>query len=241
MNEKLNSGRKVTVDNPRILIVDNEPEIVQLVKLHLRNAQMNTSEADSGRDAISILEHYTIDLVVLDLMMDNMNGWEVLQYMRSRQLDTPVIILSARDLEQDKIETLGLGADDYVTKPFSPAELAARIKALLRRYKPTMYGNRIICGNLIYDRTVQQIEKPTGNVSLSPIEGVMLELIMHQPGRVFTKEEIYKHVWKLDQFDPNSVNVYINFLRKKIEADPANPRYIETIRGVGYRFVEGTA
>ncbi|WP_262679850.1 response regulator transcription factor [Paenibacillus sp. J5C2022] len=228
------------MENPRVLIVDNEPEIVQLVKLHLHNAGIHTSEAASGRDAISILEHYTVDLIVLDLMMEDVNGWEVLHYMQSRQLDTPVIILSARHLEDDKIETLGLGADDYVTKPFSPGELTARIKALLRRYKPAMYGNKISCGSLIYDRAAQQIEKPTSTISLSPIEAMMLELFMRQPGRIFTKQELFKYVWKLDQFDANSVNVYINFLRKKIERDPANPRYIETIRGVGYRFVEGT-
>ncbi|MFD0958137.1 response regulator transcription factor [Paenibacillus chungangensis] len=228
------------MENHHVLIVDNEPEIVQLVKLHLRNAGALTSEASSGQEAIALLEHYTVDLIVLDLMMEHGDGWEVLHYIQTRQLNTPVIILSARQLEEDKIETLGLGADDYVTKPFSPGELTARIKALLRRYKPAMYGNKINCGNLIYDRAAQQIEKPTGTISLSPIEGMMLELFMRQPGRIFTKQELFKYVWKLDQFDANSVNVYINFLRKKIEKDPANPRYIETIRGVGYRFVEGT-
>ncbi|WP_168118618.1 response regulator transcription factor [Paenibacillus sp. HB172176] len=229
------------MNKPHVLIVDNEPEIAGLVKLHLRNAEMYTSEAYSGREAVAILEHYTIDLIVLDLMMENGNGWEVLRHLQSRQLDTPVIILSARHLEEDKIETLGLGADDYVTKPFSPGELTARIKALLRRYKPAMHGNRICCGGLIYDRAAQQLEKSTGAISLSPIEGTMLELFMREPGRIFTKQELFKYVWKLNQFDANSVNVYINFLRKKIEEDPANPRYIETIRGVGYRFVEETA
>lgn len=225
--------------NAHILVVDNEEEIRQLLKLHLHNAEMHAYEAASGQDAVSILEHYSIDLILLDLMMENMNGWEVLRYIRAKQLHTAVIILSARQLESDKIETLGLGADDYVTKPFSPGELVARIQATLRRVNPSLQGTLISCGSLIYDRAVQQLTKPSGTVSLSPIEGILLELLMRQPGRVFTKEEIFKQVWKLDQADANSVNVYINYLRKKIEEDPANPRYIQTIRGIGYRFVEG--
>lgn len=229
------------MENPHVLVVDNEAEIRRLVNHHLTNAQIHVSEAESGRDAISIMEHYTVDLIVLDLMMENVNGWETLQYMRSRQLDIPVIILSARHMEKDKVESLELGADDYVTKPFSPVELVARIKALLRRYKPALRGNRINCGDLVFDRTVCQVEKPTGVIRLSPIEGIMLELLMRQPGKVFTKEEIFKYVWKMERYDANSVNVYINFLRKKIEEDPANPRYIQTIRGIGYRFAQETA
>ncbi len=226
------------MEHPHVLVVDNEPEIRNLLKVHLHNANMHISTAASGMDAISILQHYTIDLIVLDLMMDHMDGWDVLRHMQSRQMDTPVIVLSARFMEEDKIQALELGADDYVTKPFSPGELVARIKALLRRYKPIMKGTKIQCGNLVYDRSVQQLHKPSGTISLSPIEGVMLELLMRQPGHVFTKEEIYKYVWNLDEFDPNSLNVYINYLRKKIEDDPTQPRYIETIRGVGYRFVK---
>lgn len=226
------------MENPHVLVVDNELEIRDLVKVHLRDAQMQVSTAASGKDAISILQHDTIDLIVLDLMMEYMDGWDVLRYLQSRQMDTPVIVLSARHMEEDKIETLGLGADDYVTKPFSPGELVARIKALLRRYRPSIKSNKIQSGRLTYDRTIQQLTKPSGTVALSPIEGVMLELLMRQPGHVFTKEEIFKYVWNLDEFDPNSLNVYINYLRKKIEDDPAQPRYIETIRGVGYRFVE---
>jgi len=229
------------MENPHVLVVDNEAEIRRLVHHHLTNAQIHVSEAESGRDAISIMEHYTVDLIVLDLMMENVNGRETLQYMRSHQLDIPVIILSARHMEKDKIETLNLGADDYVTKPFSPGELVARIKALLRRYNPALRGNRISCGEFVYDRTVCQVEKPTGIIRLSPIEGILLELLIRQPGKVFTKEEIFKYVWKLERYDANSVNVYINLLRKKIEEDPANPRYIQTIRGVGYRFAQETA
>lgn len=224
------------METSQILIVDNEPEIRELLKLHLHNAGMHTLEAASGRDSISIFDHYTVDLILLDLMMEDMNGWEVLRYMQSRQLNTPVIVLSARRLETDKIEALGLGADDFVTKPFSPGELVARIKATLRRAKPSVRENQIRYEDFVYDRSVQLLHKPTDTVSLSPIEGVMLELFMSEPGRVFTKEEIFRHVWKLDEYDGNSVKVYINFLRKKVEDNPADPQYIQTIRGIGYRF-----
>lgn len=225
------------MENYRILIVDNEEELRQLLRLHLLNAGMTCLEAASGRDALAVLEHYTVDLVILDLMMEDMDGWEVLRRMQEHRFDMPVIVLSARRLESDKIETLGLGADDYVTKPFSPGELIARIQANLRRIKPGLQNNLLSCGELVYDCTTQQLQKPTGTVVLSPIEGVMMELFMREPGRVFTKEEIYRNVWKLDQIDPNSVIVYINYLRKKIEDDPANPKYIQTIRGLGYRIM----
>ncbi len=222
---------------PQILVVDNEPDIRKLLRLHLHNAGMDTLEAASGRDALSLFEHYKIDLILLDLMMEDINGWEVLHNMQSHHNSTPIIVLSARNLVSDKIETLGLGADDYVTKPFSIGELVARIQATLRRVNPSLQGTQIRCGTLVYDRTIQQLEKPTRTISLSPIEGVMLELLMGSPGRVFTKAEIFRHVWKLDQEDEHSVKVYINLLRKKVEDDPAQPQYIQTIRGIGYRFV----
>lgn len=225
--------------NYHILIVENEPEIRELIALHLNNSGMDTFEASSGREAVSILKQQTIDLILLDLMMEDMNGWELLRYLKANLLDMPVIVLSARRMESDKIETLDLGADDYVTKPFSFGELVARVQANLRRYKPNAGESKLKCGDLVYDTAAQMVEKPSGFVSLSPIEGDLLELFMRHPGRVFTKVEIYKHVWKLEQFDDKAVIVYINLLRKKIEDDPSHPHFIQTIRGIGYRFVEG--
>lgn len=227
------------MEQPQILIVDNEPEIRHLLGLHLRQAGMHTLEASSGREALSMMERHAVDLLLLDLMMEDVNGWEVLRAMQSRPLAPPVIVLSARHLESDKIETLGLGADDYVTKPFSPGELVARIQAMLRRCQPGYKGTH--CGGLVYDKTAQELRKPTGTVALSPIEGDMLELLMNAPGRVFTKEQIFRHVWKLDHYDENSVKVYINLLRKKIEEDPSQPQYIRTVRGIGYRFAGGAS
>lgn len=226
------------MENPHILVVDNEADIRKLVKLHLRKEQMEVIDAASGADAIAILKQHPIDLMVLDIMMEPMSGWDVLEYVRSKSFDMPVIVLSARHPVNDKIKMLKLGADDYLTKPFSLGELTARIQALLRRYNPSAKTDKVKCGSFIYDRTTQLLEKPSGTASLTPIEGLMLELFMNHPGQVITKENLFKYIWKHDQFDPNSLNVYINFLRKKIEKDPSNPNLIQTIHGVGYRFVE---
>lgn len=223
----------------QILIVENEAEIRELIALHLNYAKMDTIEAASGREALEVLQRQPVDLILLDLMMKDMNGWEVLHYMKQHALDMPVIVLSARQLESDKIETLELGADDYITKPFSFGELVARIQANLRRYKPNLDTSKLRNGNLVYDPETQMVEKPSGSVSLSPIEADMLALFMQYPGRVFTKEEIYKQVWKQDHLDDKTVVVYINLLRKKIEDDPSNPKYIQTIRGIGYRLTGG--
>ncbi len=226
---------------PHILVVDDDQEIRNLLKHHLGKSDMIPFEADSGIEAVNVLEANDIDLIILDLMMDHINGWELLHRLQATASLIPVIVLSARQLESDKIEALGLGADDYVTKPFSPGELVARVQAHLRRYTHTVQNNTITCGIFTYDCSSLRLHKPDGVVSVSPLEGAMLELFMRQPDRVFTKEEVFKQVWKLDQFDANTVNVYINYLRKKLEDDPSKPQYIQTIWGIGYRFTGGAS
>lgn len=225
------------METQKILVVDNEEEIRDILKLHLENAAMRVFEANSGQQALDILHQESIDLIVLDLMMGQMDGWEVLQYMQQHQLKTPVIVLSARRLESDKIETLGMGADDYMTKPFSPGELIARIEAILRRSKPELRIKQFKLGTILFNVEGSYIQNDDEFIPLSPIECAMLELFLQNPGRVFTHKEIFKEVWKLDHTDNNSVKVYVNYLRKKIGDDPAKPQYIQTIRGIGYRFM----
>ncbi len=225
------------MENNRILVVDDDREIRQLLNHHLHKVGMIPFEAAGGLEAIRFLEQHSIDLIVLDLMMDDLDGKELLAYLKAEGIEIPVIVLSARLFEESKIETLELGADDYVTKPFSPRELIARIQANLRRYKPLRQNNQISCGEFTYDVTALRLNKPAGHVSLTPIEGALLELFLREPGHVYTKEELFKSVWKLDQFDANLVNVYINHLRKKLEEDPSNPQHIETVWGIGYRFI----
>jgi len=229
------------MEHRRIMIVDDDEEIRHLLIHHLQKARMIPFEAAGGREAIRILEYQEIDLIVLDLMMDDLSGWALLDHLQTTGVSIPVIVLSARQLESDKIETLGAGADDFVTKPFSPGELIARIKANLRRYKPAWNNTIVSCGDFTYDTAAMRLRGPAGHARLTPIEGALLELFMREAGRVFTKEELFKAVWKLDQFDANLVNVYINHLRKKLENDPSNPRYIQTIWGIGYRFTGGAS
>ncbi|GIQ70794.1 DNA-binding response regulator [Xylanibacillus composti] len=225
------------MESQNILLVDNEEEIRDILKLHLLNAEMKVFEADSGQRALSILNQEPIDLIILDLMMERMDGWEVLKHMQQQQLRTPVIVLSARQMETDKIEALDLGADDYMTKPFSPGELIARIQAILRRSKPDLRIKQFKLGASIFDVEGSFIQNCSETIPLSPIEGAMLELFLQNPGKIFTHKEIFREVWKLDHVDNNSVKVYVNYLRKKIGDDPAKPRYIQTIRGIGYRFL----
>lgn len=226
------------MDAPNILIIDNEQEIRQIVKLHLAHAGMQVCEADSGRRALDVMARQQVDLIVLDLMMEDMDGWAFLDRLRSEGATVPVLVLSARGMEADKIETLGLGADDYMTKPFGTGELLARIRAILRRVQPAMGVKRFRLGEAIFDVEGQYIQKPTETVALSPLEAALLELFCQHPRKVFTHQEIFRQVWKIDHFDRNSVKVYVNFLRKKLEDNPAEPRYIQTIRGVGYRLCE---
>lgn len=222
--------------NHAILVVDDDREIRQLLNHHLHKVGMTPYEAAGGREAIQILEQHDIDLIVLDLMMDDLSGKELLAHLQAQEIEIPVIVLSARQLIADKVDTLGSGADDYMTKPFSPKELIARIQANLRRYKPMRSSDKISCGELVLDMAALRLSVPSGIISLTPIEGALLELFLREPGRVYTKEELFKAVWKLDRFDANMVNVYINHLRRKMEEDPSKPRFIETIWGIGYRF-----
>lgn len=212
-------------------------EIRQLLRLHITHAKMNVFEAESGREAVELLKKQAIDLILLDLMMEEMNGQEVLRHIHDNNIQIPVIVLSAKQQEADKLETFSLGADDYVTKPFSPKELIARIHATLRRLKPILQPPIIQIGKFQYDRESQHLIISGVNVSLSPIEAALFELFIQKIGQVITHEEIFHHVWKINATDRNAVKVYINHLRKKMEEDPQQPKYIETIRGIGYRLV----
>lgn len=224
---------------PTILIVDDEREIRELIRLHVVTHGMNAIEADSGAAAIEILHRRFVDLIVLDLMMEPACGIDVLRHLRTVRTDTLVIVASARRAETDKIEALGLGADDYVTKPFSPRELVARIQANLRRNgRLTTDDDRVIRrGHFILDLANFTLQKDDERLSLTPTECSILFALMRHPDEVLTRSELARQVWQHDQVDAAMINVYINQLRKKVERDPARPRCIETVRGVGYRFV----
>lgn len=222
----------------QILIVDDEPEIRQLIRIHMEQAGLQVIEAESGRQAIERMQEYDIELMILDLMMDDGNGFEVLHYMQEKISKTLIIALSARRELQDKIETLGLGADDYVTKPFSPMELLARVQAHLRRYRPKLSHqsevirlNKMILDvdNLILHNNGQQL-------TLTTVECELLKLFMLNPDRVLTKGEIYKQIWQHEHYDNNNLSVFISRIRKILENSSDSQHHLHSVRGVGYRF-----
>jgi DNA-binding response OmpR family regulator len=222
----------------QILIVDDEHDIRALIRIHLERAGMQIIEAESGRQAIERMQEHTFELIILDLMMDDGNGFEVLQYLRKTSSKTLVIALSARRKVQDKVDTLGLGADDYITKPFSPIELLARIQAQLRRHRPPapQQSEVIRLNKLVLDVNNLVLDNDGQRHILTPFECELLQLFMKNPDRVLTKRDIYQHVWKHEHYDDNNLSVFINRLRAMLENTADSPRHIHTVRGVGYRF-----
>lgn len=226
-----------------ILIVDDEQHILELLKFNLKKEGYNILEADSGMLALEILKHNKVDLVILDIMMSDKDGYEVLKEIRFNK-DTknlPVILLSAKSEEIDKILGLELGADDYITKPFSVKELVVRVKALLRRVeslKPEI-EDKVKFGEVEVDFSKRTVKKNNKDVSLSFKEFELLKLLIENKGRVLDRDFILQRVWGYEfDGDTRTVDVHIRFLRRKLEDDEKNPRYIETVRGVGYRFNE---
>lgn len=224
-----------------ILIVEDSQEIVDLIKLYLEHEEYHIYVAYDGKNAIDIFEKEEIHFVVLDIMLPQLNGYEVIKKLRKKS-NIPVIILSAKNHDNDKILGLNLGADDYVTKPFNPLELAARINAQMRRFydfggSKKKKDERIVIGDLTLDQRECKLYKGNEEIDLTYTEYKMLKLFMTEPGRVFTKSQIFELVWEDEYlFTDNTVVVYISKLRDKIEKDPRNPQMIKTVRGLGYRF-----
>lgn len=225
----------------KVLVVDDEKEIRELIVKYLKREGMQVSQAECGSRALKMISLDNFNLVVLDIMMKDMDGFEVLQEIRKKRPYLPVVFLSARQEDYDKILGFGLGADDYVTKPFSPAELTARIKAHIRRNsafrEPAGVVENISGGDLCIDLKGFSVTKRGIRVDMTAREFKVLRFFMENPGRVFTKAQIYKNVWEDNFEDDNSVMVYISHIRDKIEDDPKEPKYIQTVRGIGYKFV----
>lgn len=224
---------------PRILVVDDEPDLLDLLTLHLEGAGMEVCRADSGAEALAAATADPFDLAILDIMMDDVDGLEVLRRLRAQQVQTPVILLSARREDRTKVRGFGLGADDYVTKPFSPAELVARVRAHLRRAgragAPASPG-RITCGPFSLDPQAQVVYKNRRAIPLTELETRVLHALLRRAGQAAGKLELYAEAWGHDRYDANSLNVYIKRLRRKLEDDPQRPRHILTVWGLGYRF-----
>jgi DNA-binding response OmpR family regulator len=221
----------------RILVVDNEKELLDLVEMHLTEAGMAVSRAESGADALALMRNFRFDLVILDIMMDEMDGFSVLKRIRNEGGNMPVILLSAKHEPESKVFGLTLGADDYVTKPFSPAELVARVQAHIRRASGTVSVEQSMAytyGGLTLNPAGQVVFKNGRPIPLSALETKILLALMKRPNLPISRPKLFEEAWGHDHYDENSVNVYINLLRKKIEDDPREPKYIQTVWGVGY-------
>jgi DNA-binding response OmpR family regulator len=221
-----------------ILIAEDEKDIRDLVSLHLSKDDYKVFEAENGIEAINIFESNKIDLAILDVMMPRLDGFAVIKKIRESST-IPVIFVTARGEDMDKILGLGLGADDYMVKPFSPLELTARVQAQLRRYyKYTNTQNitELVLGDLTLDKESCTLHKSQNRVELNAKEFKILEFLMENKGKVFTKKQLYEKVWEEPYYgDDNTIMVHISHLRDKIEDDPKNPKYLKTIRGIGYK------
>ncbi|WP_434512805.1 response regulator [Desulfitobacterium sp. AusDCA] len=221
-----------------ILVVDDEEPIQELLKFNLENEGYNVLIAFDGPAALKIVEEKRPDLIVLDVMLPGMDGLEVCNQLRQnpKLRDLPVIMLTAKGEEIDKVLGLELGADDYLTKPFSPRELLARIRARLRRIRPQVQDNEIIRGDLRIDLNRFQVSVRGEEVELTPKEFELLRVLAAHPGKVYSRDELLERVWGYEYAgDTRTVDVHVRHLRQKVEKDSSNPEYIETLRGIGYR------
>ncbi|MCB2202594.1 response regulator transcription factor [bacterium] len=223
----------------QILIVDDKFSVTRLVSEYLQSKGFETLIAYDGNQALTEARIHHPDLILLDIMMPHMDGFEFIKTYR-KETNTPIILLTARVEESDKVVGLGLGADDYVTKPFGMAELVARIEAVLRRSDPARSTDQAIhTGELTIDTEKFEIRKGDDTISLTPTEFNLLLVLASNPGRVFTREQLLSEVQGASYESlEKTINVHIRNLRVKIESDPSNPKYILTVFGVGYRFAE---
>ena len=220
-----------------ILVVDDEKRILSLLKAYLEGQGFSVVTASDGKEALFVARQAKPDLIILDVMMPEMDGYEFMRQHR-KERETAIILLTAKVEEDDKVVGLELGADDYVTKPFSPRELTSRVRAVLRRTGQDLPKTEIYrVGNLTLDRDSHLVTLNDAVVDLTPSEFDLLAVLMSAPGRTFTRMELLDHIQDT-AFEgyARTIDVHVKNLRAKIESDPRKPRYIETVYGVGYRF-----
>jgi DNA-binding response OmpR family regulator len=231
--------RELVMNQARILVVEDEPSIREVVSLYLSRAGYQVTVVNDGQAALESLAGQLPDLVVLDLMLPEVDGLEITRWLRERG-DTPIIMLTARREERDRIVGLEMGADDYVVKPFSPQELVSRVRAVLRRTKGSAPGGGerpLVYGSLCIDPQTRLITVEGEEKILTAKEFDLLWTMARHPRQVFSRDQLLDLVWGLTEYiDPSTVTVHVRRLREKIEIDPGNPQYVQTVWGVGYRF-----
>ena len=224
-----------------VLILDDEKEIADLVEVYLKNENYNIYKFYTSEDAINCIDNVPLDLAVLDIMIQGKNGFEICKYIRDKGFKFPVIMLTAKIEDNDKIKGLTVGADDYITKPFNPLELVARVKSALRRYKQynsDMKTDDIIEENgLVINKREHKCLLYDNEIDLTPREFEILLYLITNKGNVISSEELFEKVWKEKYFDSNNtVMVHIRRIREKLGEDTKNPKFIKTVWGVGYKF-----
>ncbi len=223
----------------RILVVDDDPLVSAMLKEISENIDAMADIASSGEKALKRLEKQTYDLILMDINMVGMNGFDTICDIRAKGILTPVIIVSGRQENTDTLHGFNIGADDYITKPFNPTLLAAKMKALIRRSRIQLpnIDSLITAGPFSYNTSTLHFYKNNVEIPLSSKENAMMKLFMDNIGRVFTKDMLYEQIWENPIIDEAAVMVYINRLRLKIEDDPKEPKHLKNIRGLGYRFI----
>jgi DNA-binding response OmpR family regulator len=222
----------------KILIVDDDPAVCRVISRVASVNGLKPYSAESGEKALELLDNDEYALVVLDIRLTGIDGFEVVERLRGENKKVPIIILSANDVPHDMLYGLEIGADDYVTKPFDPIFLGAKIKALIRRDQHVHTSETLTSGDIRYHPGTMKLYIGDAEVPLSTKEHALLRLFLENKGRVFTKEQIYEMIWGETIVDENAIMVYISRLRGKLESDQKNPKHIITVWGVGYKFVD---
>ena len=225
---------------PRIVIIEDEKDIVELVRYNFRQEGFEVESFTRGGDGLEYLRRHSASLVILDILLPDLDGLEICKRMRAdeRLKSVPVIFLTAKGEEIDRVLGLEIGADDYVVKPFSPRELVARVKAVLRRQERVAEPAEVLeAGDLRLDARTQEVTVHAQAVELSTLEFKLLYFLVSHPRRILSRDRLLDEVWGRDHFvTPRTVDVHIRRLREKIETEPSKPRYLQTVRGAGYRF-----
>lgn len=227
------------MDKDLILIVDDDESVrTMLYKIMVSN-DFEVDQAPSGEEALALLEEKDYALMLLDINMHGMDGFEVIDKIRGQGKNIPIMVVSGRKADYDTLYGLDIGADEYITKPFNPVTLGAKAKALVRRSRAAASeaGGDITVGPFRYDTQTLRFYKDDVEIPLSAKENAMVKLFIDNENRVFSKDMIYSMIWGETIIDENAIMVYVNRLRQKIEDDPSDPQYIQTVRGLGYRFV----
>jgi two-component system alkaline phosphatase synthesis response regulator PhoP len=227
----------------RLMIVDDDVEMRTLLAEYFRRLGFEVAEKESGATALQTVTTDRFDCFILDVSMPEMSGLELLRKLRDRGIDTPALFLTAHDMLDDKVAGFEAGADDYLAKPFSPRELEYRIEALLRRGQTARQNggdeDRMEIGDLVVDKRRHEVSRGGDRIDLTPLEFQILELLASEPGRAWSRNDLLDRVWSTEyEGYQRNIDPHINRLRKKLEADPKNPHYVLTVRGVGYKLNE---